>query len=130
MGIHVRLTADACADLDRYRASGQFKRFLAKLVRLEEEGVGVGVPLGRGLTTFRKIKVGDRDWRIIFQANADETEATVWVIADRSDEQCYKLAAERLEAMGTQRPEARSLAAILYEIADQRRRDPEPPRLG
>jgi hypothetical protein len=44
--------------------------------------------------------------------------------------QCYKLAAERLDAMGKQRPEARSLAAILYEIADQRRRDPEPLRLG
>jgi mRNA interferase RelE/StbE len=122
LGIYVCLTEDACSDLLKYRASGRFKEFLAKLVRLEEEGVEVGLPLRDQLTSYRKIVVGDRDWRIIYQANRDGTEATVWVIGDRGDEACYKTAVKRLEAIGDKKPLTRSLAATLLQIAEDRRR--------
>lgn len=122
MGIFVSLTEDACADLEKYRASGQFKHFLAKLVRLEEEGVSVGLPLRDKLTSYRKIVVGNREWRIIFQANREETEALVWVIGDRGDDACYKLAVKRLEALGDKKPIAKSLAATLLQIAEDRGR--------
>ncbi len=122
MGIYVCLTEDACSDQEKYRASGRFKEFLAKLVRLEEDGPQVGVPLGDKLTNYRKIVVGDRDWRIIFQANRDGTEAVVWVIGDRGDEHVYKTAVKRLEALGDKKPIVRSLATTLFQIADDRKR--------
>jgi mRNA interferase RelE/StbE len=116
------VTEDALADLEKYRESGVFRQFLAKLVRLEEQGVGVGLPLGDKLTTFRKIVVGDRDWRIIFQANREQTEATVWVIGDRGDDRCYTTALRRLEAIGDQKPQVKSLAGLLFQISERRRR--------
>ena len=66
MPIRVELTDDAESDLDRLARSGMLKAFLAKLVKLEEDGAEVGRPLGRGLTNWRKITVGDRQWRIVW----------------------------------------------------------------
>jgi mRNA interferase RelE/StbE len=82
--IRVELTSEALDDLERYVRSGNLERFLAKLVRLEADGPQVGQPLRGELHGFRKIVVGDRDWRIIFRTDAAETVATVWVIGDRA----------------------------------------------
>ena len=57
--------------------------FFAKLVRLEEVGKDAGQPLGGPMADRRKIVVGDRNRRIIFTMNEDETVARVWVIGDR-----------------------------------------------
>lgn len=96
MPVRVELIAEAVGDLARSAASGNLPRFLKKLIRLEEVGKDAGLPLGRGLTGWRKIVVGDRDWRIIFTMNADEMVATVWVIGDRDDSACYEDAERRL----------------------------------
>jgi mRNA interferase RelE/StbE len=121
--IRVELTNEALGDLERYVRSGNLDRFLAKLVRLEEEGPQVGQPLRGELHGFRKIVVGDRNWRIIFRANPEETIATVWVIGDRADSACYDEAAARVAALGQRRPEVASLAvAILRIFQEQQRR--------
>lgn len=121
MPIRVELIADAADDLGRYAESGNLPLFLKKLIRLEEVGKDAGLPLGRGLTGWRKIVVGDRDWRILFTMNADDTIATVWVIGDRNDAACYETAKRRLSNLGETDPRAASLAAVMFEIGRARR---------
>lgn len=115
--VRSELTEDALEDLSRYSASGNLKLFLKKLVRLEEEGSDVGrPPLGQGLVNFRKIVVGDRDWRIIFSMNEDDTVATIWVIGDRADAECYEEAARRLNEAEERRPQMTPLSTVLLRL--------------
>jgi len=120
MPIRVELTADARDDLIGYRRnrrSGNFEAFLRKLVRLEEVGKAAGVPLGRDLGGWRKIVLGDRDWRILLVISPDDAVATVWVVANHADNECYRLAAKRLAAIGAGgKPEVASLAATLVSL--------------
>ncbi len=121
MSVNVGLIPEAVEDLERYAASGNIRRFLAKLVRLEDVGEDAGVPLGRSLVGFRKIVVGDRDWRIIFRMNEAKTAATVWVIGDRADEACYAEAVARLQKRGED-PAAQTLAAVMLELMESKRK--------
>lgn len=120
MPVRVEFLPAAAADLARYAEGGTLPLFLKKLIRLEEIGKDAGLPLGRGLTGWRKIVVGDRDWRIVFTMNSDETVATVWVIGDRDDAACYEDAERRMKTLGTADPQASSLAAVMFEIAQAR----------
>lgn len=119
-GIRVELLHEAADDLASYATTSVFPLILAKLLRLEREGPSVGLPLGRSLVGWRKIVVGDRDWRIVFMTNADATVATVAVIAERDDDTCYRLAERRLAQLGNSRPQAVTLAAILYNLLQRR----------
>jgi mRNA interferase RelE/StbE len=121
MPVRVELIEEAVEDLSRYAATGNLLLFLKKLIRLEEVGTDVGVPLGGGLTGWRKIVVGDRNWRIIFTTNVDETDATVWVIGDREDSECYEEARRRVQALGKTQPEATSLAAVILRVSQLER---------
>jgi mRNA interferase RelE/StbE len=121
MPVRVELIDEAVEDLARYAQSGNLPLFLKKLIRLEEVGEDAGVPLGRGLTGWRKIVVGDRNWRIIFTVNPEKTVATVWVVGDREDAECYDVAQRRVDALGSGRPEAASLAAVMFELSQSRR---------
>ena len=123
MPIRVEFIPDAVEDLRRYARSGNIRQFLQKLVRLEAAGKHAGFPLGRGLSGYYKIVVGDRDWRIIFTVNTDETIATVVVIGDRADSACYEQAQRRLAAKRDQSPEAVSLAAAMLELPQLRKKD-------
>lgn len=114
MSLRVLLIDEAVADLHRYAASGNLKLFLAKLVRLEDHGADVGVPLGRELATWRKIVVGNRDWRIVFRVDEEEGIATVCVIGDRSDDACYEDAVKRLSE--SENREASSLSAVMLDL--------------
>jgi mRNA interferase RelE/StbE len=105
VSIRVQFTPDARDDLRRYAQTGNIRLFLQKLVRLEEVGKAAGHPLGRGLTGYYKIVVGDRDWRIIFTMNPGETVATMVVIGDRAD-----------AAWDPQTSEITSLAAAMLEL--------------
>jgi mRNA interferase RelE/StbE len=122
MPVRVELTGDAEDDLARYARSGSLERFLTRLIRLEEVGKDAGVPLGRGLTGWRKMVVGDRDWRIVFRMNEQDTVATVWVIGDRADEECYRQAQSRAAAAGGEPPAAASLATVLLRLMQAQRR--------
>jgi mRNA interferase RelE/StbE len=121
MPVRVELIDDAVDDLARWAATGTLPLFLEKLIRLEEVGEEAGRPLGGGLTGWRKIVVGDRDWRIIFTMDTTGTTATVWVIGDRDDAACYAEASRRVEALGTDQPQAASLAAVMFRVSEARR---------
>ncbi|MBA2598750.1 MAG: hypothetical protein H0V00_19180 [Chloroflexia bacterium] len=107
-------------DLVRYATSGNLPLFLNKLLRLGEVGRDAGLPLGRGLAGWRKIVVGDRDWRIVFKTDPAETIATIWVVGDRDDDACYEEAQRRIQALGMNRPETVSLAAAMFQISQSR----------
>jgi mRNA interferase RelE/StbE len=119
MPVRVELVTDAFADLDGLVASGNIMQFLGKLVRLEELGKNAGLPLGSTLTGLRKITVGDRNWRIIFKMNPEDTVATVWVIGDRNDSACYEETVRRLQSAGS-RPEAVGFSAVILSILQRR----------
>lgn len=122
MPVRVELIPYAVEDLVGYAQTRSLPLFLKKLIRLEEVGKDAGLPLGRGLVGWRKIVVGDRDWRIIFTVDPADTVATVWVIGDRDDDACYDIAQRRVEAMGKDRPQAASLAAGMFQIGQSRQR--------
>ncbi len=65
MPVRVEFTGQAFDDLVEYAKTGNLPLFIKKLLRLEDVGNAAGLPLGRGLTGWRKIVVGDRDWRIV-----------------------------------------------------------------
>jgi mRNA interferase RelE/StbE len=121
MPIRVELIDEAVEDLIGYAESGNLVRFLKKLLRLEEVGKDAGQPLGAGLTNWQKIVVGERDWRIIFTMSPDETVATVWVVGDRADAECYAEAQRRVEKLGGTRTEAATLAAIMFQLSQAQR---------
>src|SRR5690348_16828533 len=114
MTVRVELIDEAVDDLPL---------FLAKLVRLEAVGKDAGLPLGRGLVGWRKIVVGDRNWRIMFSMDREETTATALVIGDRDDAHCCEEAMRRLAALGKDRPEGASLAATMLQIMQARRQE-------
>jgi len=119
MAVRVQLLDDALEDLTKLAESGKLKSFLKKLIEIEQKGSQAGVPLGKGLTGWRKATVGDRDWRIVFRVNADETVATVCVIGDRADEACYVEAQKRAE--GVENADAKSLAEAMMEVHGSRK---------
>jgi mRNA interferase RelE/StbE len=121
MPVRVELITEAIEDLVRYAATGNLPLFLKKLILLEEVGKNAGLPLGRGLTGWRKIVVGDRNRRIVFATDPDETTATVWVIGDRGDSACYEEAQCRVQRLGKSRPEAASLAATMFQLSEMRK---------
>ncbi len=112
MSIRVELTDEAVADLARYVETDVFPRLLAKLVRLEDVGKDAG---------WRKIVVGDRDWRIIFTTDPDETVATVWAIGDRADDAVYEEARGRIATIAKTQPHAASLAAVMFQLGEAQR---------
>src|SRR5690242_16058918 len=122
MAVRVELTEHAAADLARYQDSDIYRRLLAKLIYLEENGEDAGHPLGGALTGLRKIVVGDRNWRILYSLNADKTVATVHAIGDRADDEVYEEAARRVETLTTQSEEARSLAAMMFQLSESKRK--------
>lgn len=95
----VQLSSEAREDLRDL--DGSARKLVAKaLKKLEEDPEQRGAPLGSGLATFRKLVVGDRDYRIIYRVEQDGTVVVVWVIAKRADNECYELAMSRLATMG------------------------------
>ena len=121
MPVRVELIREAVEDLNRYVAAGNLPLFLKKLLRLEEVGKDAGLPLGRELTGWRKIVVGDRNWRIIFTTDPKGTVATVWVIGDRDDASCYQEAQRRVKRMSRSNPDAVSLAATMFQLNQMQR---------
>jgi mRNA interferase RelE/StbE len=121
MVIRVEMTEDAVSDLRRYAASGNLSLFLKKLLRLEDVGQDAGLPLGGGLSGYRKIVVGDRAWRIVFTTDTEETVATILVIGDRDDAACYQDAQRRVDALSQRRPETVSIAAAMFQLSEMQR---------
>lgn len=91
----VRLLPEARDDIAGL--DGSVRRLVfKKLMQLRTSPQQQGKPLGGELTGLRKLVVGDRQYRIVFEVEASGDVAVVWVIAGRADGECYELAKARL----------------------------------
>ncbi len=113
----VRLTEDAREDLHDLDGAARIivLKGLKKLrSEPEKRGSPLGSKLGGNLTTFRKLVVGDRGYRIVYRIDPDGSVVVVWVIGRRSDDEVYQLAVSRLRLHPDQA--AREFAVALDEI--------------
>jgi mRNA interferase RelE/StbE len=117
----VVLTEDARQDLRDLDGAAR-KLVARKLKQLEDEPEKRGTPLGSrsssNLTTFRKMVVGDRDYRIVYRVEPDGTVCVIWVIGKRSDDEVYNGALARLKKVGRNHP-AVDLEGLLNDVFDR-----------
>jgi mRNA interferase RelE/StbE len=119
LAVRVELIDEAVTDLAGIAEGGMLKRFLRKLVEIEDKGSGAGEALGRNLVGWRKLTVGDRNWRIVFRVDRAETVATICVIGDREDSLCYEEAKRRAERVDD--ADVSSLAESMLDVMGSRR---------
>lgn len=116
----VVLTDDARGDLRDLDGAAR-KLVAKKLKQLEDEPEERGAPLGSrsssNLTTFRKIVVGDRDYRIVYRVEPDGTVCVIWVIGKHSDDEVYAMALARLKTAATDDLTA-DLTGLLNNVFD------------
>jgi len=101
---------DDIAELDGSERKAVFKG----LLKQRTEPAKRGAPLGSGLTTFRKLVVGNRQIRIVYRVDMDGTVAVVWVVASGVDSLRYDLAMSRLALHGN-----RDVAGTLEELVEE-----------
>ncbi len=119
MPVRVELIDEAVVDLVGLAESGKLKQFFKKLIEIEARGSKAGEPLGRKLVGWRKATVGNRNWRIVFRVDPDETVATICVIGDREDSACYEEAHRR--AAEVKDADAISLAESMMSVLGNRK---------
>lgn len=116
----VSLTEEAREDFHDLDGTSQ-RRVAKALKKLETDPHLRGQPLGSraggDLTTFRKLVVGDRDYRIIYRIDPDGSVVVVWVIGKRADGEAYELAMSRIRLHSD--AAVRELAMSLEEIWKQ-----------
>lgn len=90
---------------------------------LLERSPQAGEPLLGNLLGFRKLVVGDRDWRIVWRETRDENHdpvleiAEVWAAGVRADREIYDEMAQRVEALGRSgSPLAKPLAEVVEAL--------------
>lgn len=97
---HVVLTTEAREDLRGLDGAAR-KLVVKSIAKLSESPEQRGAPLGSrstgNLTGLRKLVVGDRQYRIVYQVEQDGSVCVVWVIGSRVDEECYDLALARVD---------------------------------
>ena len=95
----VKLLPEAVDDLKALDGSAR-TIVLAGIKKLRTDPALRGEPLGSkssgNLTGWRKLVVGNRTYRIVYQVHEDGTVAVVWVIGNRSDNEVYDEAMARL----------------------------------
>ena len=111
----VRFLDPAIEDLQRLSAD-VVQRVLKKVLLLEKNPKA-GAPLGGPLTGYRKLVVGNRDWRIVYRetAEGDVEVCEVWAIGARADDEVYREAAARVATLSPG-PTARALAEVLARL--------------
>jgi len=122
-GTVVRLTSDAVADLDRMLRKGdpQVVRWAFKKMIHLEQNPEAGDPLLGGLMGWRKITVGDRDWRLVWRVTHDQAGAVVvdvaevWAFGARSDAEVYEEMQARIATTPTT-PQTAALAEVLVTL--------------
>lgn len=112
----VQLTTEAKEDLRDL--DGSARTIVAKaLKKLTENPEQRGEPLssqGTGnLATFRKLVVGNRDYRIVYRVEPDGSVCVVWVIAKRVDSIAYELAVSRIKLYSDRTDLADQLADLI-----------------
>lgn len=101
----VVFTNEAIDDLRRLGPSVA-ARVLKKILLLEQDSEA-GRPLGGELVTFRKLVVGDRNWRVVYRVDetGDVEVCEIWAAGVRSDNEIYDEAARRLAKAAEAVPE-------------------------
>jgi len=134
-GCVVRLTDEAVEDLqDLFKVDPQIVRWaLKKMIQLERDP-NAGDPLLGGLIGYRKITVGDRDWRVVWRVVQDEAGdnlievAEVWAVGYRKAGEVYAEIRRRVSNAGSS-PKTKALSEVLELFAKQARNltaTPEP----
>lgn len=126
-GCVVRLTDAAVDDLrNLFKVDPQIVRWaLKKMIQLERDP-HAGEPLLGGLIGYRKITVGDRDWRVVWRVEQDHVGdylievAEVWAVGYRKDNEIYAEVSQRIARAGST-PRSRALSEILEIFAKQAR---------
>ncbi len=126
-GCVVRLTNGALNDLrNLFKADPQIVRWaLKKMIHLERDP-NAGEPLLGGLIGYRKITVGDRDWRVVWRVEQDEVGdylievAEVWAVGDRKDSEVYAEISQRITHAGST-PKTQALSEVLELFTNQSR---------
>lgn len=103
----VRLTEAAVGDLQRMVAKGdpQVVKWALKKCLLLERDPEAGEQLRGGLIGYRKLVVGDRDWRIVWRVTHDDDGrpvvdvAEVWALGARSDSEVYTEMRDRISTL-------------------------------
>ena len=117
----VVLTDDAKDDLRNLDGAAR-KLVAKKLKQIEDEPEKRGAPPGSrsssNLTTFRKLVVGDRDYRIVYLVEPDGTVCVDWVISRRSDNEVHQMALARLKMLARDDLTA-DLTGLLKRVFDK-----------
>lgn len=124
-GCVVRLTDDAVEDLQTlFKADPQIVRWaLKKMIQLERDP-NAGDPLLGGLIGYRKITVGNRDWRVVWRVVQDDAGdfrvevAEVWAVGYRKDSEVYREIKQRVADAGSA-PMTKALTEVLELFAKQ-----------
>lgn len=96
----VLLTDDAredLRDLDRAAQISVVKGLKKLQTEPEKRGAPLGAKNGNSLVGFRKLVVGDRQYRIIYRVESNGDVCVVHVIGARADNEVYEIAVARLE---------------------------------
>ena len=124
-GCVVRLTDDAVEDLRHlFKADPQIVGWaLKKMIQIERDP-HAGGPLLGGLIGYRKITVGDRDWRIVWRVVQDQAGgfrvevAEVWAVGYRKEGEVYEEIRRRVADAGPS-PRTKALTDVLELFAKQ-----------
>ncbi|WP_431862612.1 type II toxin-antitoxin system RelE/ParE family toxin [Micrococcus terreus] len=120
----VRLTEDAVSDLYRLQKKDpRIVRDVFKKMLLLERAADAGEPLLGALVGFRKLVVGDRDYRIVWRQLTDDSAvpilevAEVWAAGARAHGEVYAEMTQRVDRLKrTGHPESRALADIVQQM--------------
>ncbi|WP_426735420.1 type II toxin-antitoxin system RelE family toxin [Glutamicibacter sp. 2E12] len=133
----VQLTEDAVSDLHRlHKKDPQIVRSVFKKMLLLEKSPEAGEPLLGALVGFRKLVVGDRDWRIVWRITEDASGrpildiSEVWAVGARSDGEVYDELTSRVARMGDD-PKIQSLKDVIVQMGrlyESVEAQPEPAR--
>lgn len=120
-GAHVRFTDAAIDDLKRLRKKDpQIVRLVLKKCLLIEENPYAGKGLIGDLNGYRRLVVGNRDWRIVWQVIEAESLsvdiAEIWAAGARADDDVYREMKDRIAAMSDS-PLALSLREVVEMLA-------------
>lgn len=119
----VKLLPEAADDVRRL--DGSARRLVAQgLNKLRTDPQLRGAPLGSrasgNLTGLRKLVVGNRTYRIVYDVRMDGTVVIVWVVGPRADSEVYEAAKTRIAQYEADPARRDVLAQILDTAFEQR----------